>query len=186
MSGNTIFTKTTNLWRHWLVLWKRYPLCRGMVTYSIVWPISSICQQKIAGLCNGIYVLFSLFFYWLMLSTATLKLWNTLCTFILFALLHILIYEKFKVVGGKWERRAKRFMTTDQNIFFKFSFQSKNTYCNKINKACWAFLIIIIRINWYGWYKILKYTHMEKSNLIMLKIISSTQAFFNLWFVIII
>ncbi|CAB3361525.1 Hypothetical predicted protein [Cloeon dipterum] len=74
-------TKATNAWRHWVVLWKRYPLCRGMVTYSIVWPVSSICQQRIAGkkeidwkqvarfsFYGGCYVAPTLFF-WVRLSS---------------------------------------------------------------------------------------------------------------------
>ena len=47
--NSPLAVKVTNLGRHWMVLWKRYPLCRGMVTYSIVWPCSSVVQQLLAG-----------------------------------------------------------------------------------------------------------------------------------------
>lgn len=31
------------------VCFKKYPLLRGVATYAIIWPISNLCQQTIAG-----------------------------------------------------------------------------------------------------------------------------------------
>lgn len=28
---------------------KKYPLSRGMLSYALIWPVSSLCQQTIAG-----------------------------------------------------------------------------------------------------------------------------------------
>ena len=31
------------------VIFRRYPLTRGVMTYTITWPIANLCQQAIAG-----------------------------------------------------------------------------------------------------------------------------------------
>jgi protein Mpv17 len=31
------------------VYFKKYPLLRGVATYAIIWPVSNLCQQTIAG-----------------------------------------------------------------------------------------------------------------------------------------
>jgi hypothetical protein len=32
-----------------LFYFKKYPLLRGVVTYAVIWPVSNLCQQAIAG-----------------------------------------------------------------------------------------------------------------------------------------
>lgn len=31
------------------IIFNKYPISRGMVAYSILWPVSNLCQQKMSG-----------------------------------------------------------------------------------------------------------------------------------------
>lgn len=37
----------------------KYPMIRGMISYSIIWPTSALIQQKIAGKTWGLYLTFN-------------------------------------------------------------------------------------------------------------------------------
>lgn len=56
---------------------KKYPLIRGMTSYAVIWPLSSIIQQSFEGRNIGMYPLTQYFNIWCFKFKIYLTLMNT-------------------------------------------------------------------------------------------------------------
>lgn len=57
VNNNKINKLTMGAFSKVVILFRKYPLLRGMASYSVIWPLSSLIQQTVEGknigMCQG-------------------------------------------------------------------------------------------------------------------------------------